>query len=179
MSRLINDIVIYINIYYTLRFYFPYLYLLAQPVNITLYGPGLDCLVFDSVPERYLHYYLDKKYNIANSSCHFGLYGSIWTGSSPKKYYMDLRSFGPYNMFLVTDRSIYCHMTHSAMNYLLYMSCMYVMIFIIPLYNIYKEIRLVKTIPRDIYQNIVFPSQQHRISLSTISYFPYSKFSKI
>ena len=23
---------------------------------------------------------LDKKYNIANSSCHFGSYGSIWTG---------------------------------------------------------------------------------------------------
>ena len=42
---------------YTLRFYFPYLSLLAQPVNITLYGPGLDCLVYDSVPERYLHYY--------------------------------------------------------------------------------------------------------------------------
>jgi hypothetical protein len=40
------------------------------------------------------------------------------------------------------------------------------------------EIRLVETIPRDIYQNIVFPSQQHRIYLSTISYFPYSKFSR-
>jgi hypothetical protein len=26
--------------------------------------------------------------------------------------------------------------------------------------------------------NIVFPSQQYRISLSTISYFPYSKFSR-
>jgi hypothetical protein len=51
---------------------------------------------------------LDKKYNIANSSCHFGSYGSIWTGPSPKKYYMDLRSFGPYTIFLVTDRSIYC-----------------------------------------------------------------------
>jgi len=52
---------------------------------------------------------------------------------------------------------------------------------IIPLYNIYSnyiEIRLVETIPRDIYQNIVFPSQQDRISLSTISYFPYSKFSR-
>ena len=49
---------------------------------------------------------LDKKYNIANSSCHFGSYGSIWTGPSPKQYYM--------------DRSIYCHMTLSAMNYLLY-----------------------------------------------------------
>ena len=46
-----------IYIYCTLRFYFPYLSLLAQPVNITLYGPGLDCLIFDSVPERYLHYY--------------------------------------------------------------------------------------------------------------------------
>ena len=64
---------------------------------------------------------LDKKYNIANSSCHFGSYGSIWTGPSPKKYYMDLRSFGPYDIFLVTDRSIYCHITLSAMNYLLYM----------------------------------------------------------
>ena len=51
------SITLYISIYYTLRFYFPYLSLLAQAVNITLYGPGLDCLVFDSVPERYLHYY--------------------------------------------------------------------------------------------------------------------------
>ena len=68
---------------------------------------------------------LDKKYNIAkNSSCHFGSYGSIWTGPSPKKMYMDLRSFGPYNILLVTDRSIYCHMTLSAMNYLLYISCL-------------------------------------------------------
>jgi hypothetical protein len=63
---------------------------------------------------------LDKKYNIANSSCHFVSYGSIWTGPSPKKYYMDPRSFGPYNIFLVTDRSIYCYVTLSAMNYLLY-----------------------------------------------------------
>ena len=52
---------------------------------------------------------------------------------------------------------------------------------IIPLYNIYStyiEIRLVVTIPRDIYKNIVFPSQQHHISLSTISCFPYSKFAR-
>jgi hypothetical protein len=42
--------------------------------------------------------------------------------SVTKKYYMDLRSFGPYNIFLVTDRSIYCHVTRSAMNYLLYTS---------------------------------------------------------
>ena len=34
---------------------------------------------------------LDKKYNIANSSCHFGSYGSIWTGPSPKKYFMQGR----------------------------------------------------------------------------------------
>ena len=33
---------------------------------------------------------------------------------------MDFRSFGPYNICLVTDRSIYCHMTLSAMNYLLF-----------------------------------------------------------
>ena len=72
---------------------------------------------------------LDKKYNIANTSCHFGSYGSIWTGPSPKKYYMDLRSFGPYNIFLVMDRSIYCHMTLSAMNYLLYI---YIHIHILP-----------------------------------------------
>ena len=89
--------------YYTLRFYFLYLSLLAQPVTIFVYmdrqymdRPG-TCII------------LDKKYNIANSSCHFGSYGNIWT-----------RSFGPYNIFLVTDRSIYCHMTLSAMNYLLF-----------------------------------------------------------
>jgi hypothetical protein len=40
--------------------------------------------------------------------------------SVTKKYYTDLRSFGPNNIFLVTDRSIYCHMTLSVMNYLLY-----------------------------------------------------------
>jgi hypothetical protein len=57
MIREEKNIIFYQYIYYTLRFYFPYLSLLAQPVNITLYGPGLDCLVFDSVPERYLHYY--------------------------------------------------------------------------------------------------------------------------
>ena len=120
LSLLAQPVNTLVYTYYTLCFYFPYLSLLAQPVNITLYGPGLDCLVFDSVPERYLHYYFrEKKYNIANSSCHFGSYGSIWTGPSPKKYYMDLRSFGPY-IFVVTDRSIYCHMTLSAMNYLLY-----------------------------------------------------------
>ena len=51
-----------------------------------------------------------KKYNIANSSSHFGSYG---------------RSFGPYNSFLVTDRSIYCHMTLSSMNYLLYINNYY------------------------------------------------------
>jgi hypothetical protein len=33
-------------IYYTLRFYFPYLSLLAQPVTIFVYGPA-----------RYLHYF--------------------------------------------------------------------------------------------------------------------------
>jgi len=28
--------------------------------------------------------------------------------------------FGPYNIVLVTNRSIHCHMTLSAMNYLLF-----------------------------------------------------------
>jgi hypothetical protein len=60
-------------------------------------------------------------------------------------------------------------------------TCLKIITNIIPLYNIYStyiEIRLVETIPRDVYQNIVFPSQQHSISLLTISYFPYSKFSR-
>jgi hypothetical protein len=49
--------------------------------------------------------FLDKKYNIANSSCHFG--------------------FGPYIIFLVTNRSIFCHMTLSAMNYLIIPFCLF------------------------------------------------------
>ena len=57
---------------------------------------------------------------IANSSWHWGSYGSIWTGPSPKKYYMHRNFWGPYTIFGVTDRSIYCHMTQSDMNYLLY-----------------------------------------------------------
>ena len=65
-------------------------------------------------------YYRQLFYYIANSSWHWGSYGSIWTDLSPKKYYMDWSFWGPYNIFLVTDRSIYCHMTLSAMNYLLY-----------------------------------------------------------
>jgi hypothetical protein len=95
----------------------PYLSLLAQLVTIFVYGPVVHFLYMDWPGTCII---LDKKYNIANSSCHFRSYGSIWTGPSPKKYYMDLRSFGPYNIFLVTDWSIYCHMTLSAMNYLLY-----------------------------------------------------------
>ena len=54
------------------------------------------------------------------TSGHMAIYGPV---RHPKKNYMDLRSFGPYNILLVTDRSIYCHMTLSAMNYLLYISC--------------------------------------------------------
>ena len=42
---------------------------------------------------------LDKKYNIANSSWHWGSYGSIWTGPSTNKYYMDRSFWGPYNIF--------------------------------------------------------------------------------
>ena len=133
---IIHTILEYITLYV---FIFPYLSLLAQPVTIFVYGP----VVYGPPGTCNI---LDKKYNIANSSCHFGSYGSIWTGPSPKKYYMNLRSFGPYNshmavygpvrhkkkyymnlrsfgpynIFLVTDRSIYCHMTLSTMNYLLY-----------------------------------------------------------
>jgi hypothetical protein len=46
-----------------------------------------------------------------NSSWHWGSYGNIWTGPSRKKYYMDRSFWGPYNICLVTNRSIYCHMT--------------------------------------------------------------------
>jgi hypothetical protein len=65
---------------------------------------------------------LDKKYNIANSSRHFGSYMAVYgpVRPSPKKYHMDLRSFDPYNICLVTDRSKHYHMTLSAMNYLLF-----------------------------------------------------------
>ena len=66
---------------------------------------------------------LDKKYNITNSSCHFGSYGSIWTGPSPKKYYMNLRSFGPYNIFFgdgPVHILLYDPQSVSAMNYLLH-----------------------------------------------------------
>ena len=102
-------------LYFTFLFSLFVLVSAAGQYNVIWTGTGLPrfrngtCIII-----------LDKKYNIANSSYHFGSYGSIWTGPSPKKYYMDLRSFGPYNIFLVSDRSIYCHMTFSAMNYLLY-----------------------------------------------------------
>jgi len=36
---------------------------------------------------------------IANSSWHWGSYGSIWTGPTPKKYYMDRSFWGPYTIF--------------------------------------------------------------------------------
>jgi hypothetical protein len=32
-------------------------------------------------------------------SWHWGSYGSIWTGSSPQKYYMDESFWGPFNIF--------------------------------------------------------------------------------
>ena len=69
---------------------------------------------------------------LTNSSWHQGPYGSLWTGMSPTKYYMDRsedvthkilygpkRSWGPYTILWVTDRSINCHLVQSAMNYLL------------------------------------------------------------
>jgi hypothetical protein len=67
----------FILLYYNLRFDFPYLSLLAQPVTLFVYGP----VVYG--PSRYLHY--------CNETC-----------------------------ILVMDRSTYCHMTRSDMNYLLY-----------------------------------------------------------
>ena len=57
---------------------------------------------------------------------HMAVYGPV---RHQKKYYMDLRSFGPYNIFWVTDQSIYCHMTLSAMNYLLFIQSLCIVIF--------------------------------------------------
>jgi hypothetical protein len=36
---------------------------------------------------------------IGNSSWHWGSYGSIWTGTSPKKYYVDRSFWGLYHFF--------------------------------------------------------------------------------
>ena len=80
-----KDYIIYL--YYTLRFYFPYLSLLAQPVTIFVYGPVTILLYGPAI------IILDKKYNIANSSCHFESYGSIWTGPSPKQ-----KLYGPQKL---------------------------------------------------------------------------------
>ena len=55
--------------------------------------------------------------------------------SVTKKILYDLRSFSPYNIFLVTDRSIYCHMTLSAMNYLLYIT---LYVFIFPIWSLFS-----------------------------------------
>ena len=35
-------------VYYTLRFYFPYLSWLVQPINILVYGPGPINIMFSS-----------------------------------------------------------------------------------------------------------------------------------
>ena len=61
-----------------------------------------------------------------------------------------------------------CNVLHSLIHETELNTCFNCIYCIIPLYNIYStyiEIRLVETIPRDIYQNIVFPSQQYSISL--------------
>jgi hypothetical protein len=49
----------------------------------TRYGTGISHLALFMF--RTDEIILDKKYNIAKSSCHFGSYGSIWTGPSPEK----------------------------------------------------------------------------------------------
>ena len=44
----------YNYLYYTLRFYFPYLSLLAKPVNILVYGP-VNILVYRPGPINIIH----------------------------------------------------------------------------------------------------------------------------
>jgi hypothetical protein len=109
---------------------------------------------------------LDKKYNIANSSCHFGSYGSIWTSLSPKIYYMDL-SWGPYNIFLVTDRSIYCHMSLSAMNYLLCICSFSVQLIAFTKFKLQVQ----RDITRDSFSfNWVLTSRIMNINIAWVSY---------
>ena len=64
--------------------------------------------------------------SIANSSRHWGSYGSIWTGPSPKKYYMDRSIFvfffkyiGNYQKCRVADISINGRNLHQCHLYLL------------------------------------------------------------
>ena len=58
---------------------------------------------------------------------HFILYFtflfSLCVYASATGQYNVIWSFGPYNIFLMTYRSIHFHMTFSAMNYLLYFAC--------------------------------------------------------
>ena len=70
---------------------------------------------------------LDKKYNIENSSCHFGSYGSIWTVPSPQKILygpQKLRSI--YYFFCDGPVHILPYDPLSAMNYLLYIYHQYI-----------------------------------------------------
>jgi hypothetical protein len=61
-----------------------------------------------------------SNYYIQTSYLLFILYVYWFVIVKKDQYYMDRSFWGPYNIFLVMDRSIYCHMTLSAMNYLLY-----------------------------------------------------------
>ena len=60
--------------------------------NVLVYH-FLVCLMYWYITQ------LNAMIYIANSSWHWGSYGSIWTGLSPKKYYMDQSFWGPYNFF--------------------------------------------------------------------------------
>ena len=92
---------------------FAILYFLSK---IIMQVPGRSIYSKYFMALRVIWQYMDRSFT---TKILYGPQLSIWTGPSPKKYYMDI-SWGPYNIFLVTDRSIYCHMTRSDMNYLLY-----------------------------------------------------------
>ena len=67
-------------------------------------------------------------------------YGSIWTGPSPKKYYMDRSFWGPYNILLVTDhKNVKCDII-SHYVFILYYITLYVFIFPICLKNVKCDI---------------------------------------
>ena len=103
----------------------------AGQYNVIWTGTGLPRFRFGSgtVPALLFQIKSIIQQIVNVTSGHMAVYGpvrhpkNIILTSSPKKYYMNLRSFGPNNILLVTYRSIYCQMTLSAMNYLLYI-CM-------------------------------------------------------
>ena len=110
---------------YSFILYFTFLFSIfvfvgaAGQYNVIWTGTGLSRFRFGSgtVPALLFQIKGIIQQIVHVTSGHMAVYGPV---CHQNKYYIDLRSFGPYNIFWVTDRSIYCHMTLSAMSYLLF-----------------------------------------------------------